>query len=139
MLKFLYPLKLKEIKYFAPPSLKIPQSGVCYALGGVFHKIDKNSSAFLLKNPKTKLVLILPLNIRLTSTNKFSPIGHIFCGTYKDGSNNIYNKLSQTIELEQKLDSKSKNFIKDFLIQNNLKTLLLKDIETKKIYQIKRR
>ncbi|MBR5154302.1 MAG: hypothetical protein IKW58_01090 [Alphaproteobacteria bacterium] len=143
MLKFIlhfFPilLQIKEIKYFITPSMEIPKSGICYTLGGFFHKIYKNKRAFRKTTPNTNLIIILPNHINLKQDDLPNKVAHIFLGAYQE-DNNIYNKSSQTIELEDKLDSKSLNFINQIIQKNNLQTLILKELKTNKIYQIKRR
>ncbi len=136
-------LSIKEIKNFTPNKSKSHFSGICYYKAGLYRQIEKNKEAFanLLHN-KNSIIIILPQNetrIPLIPNTKYLiKQGNIFYGFYKDDKENIYNKESQTIELDTYFNLKSKFFIHKFLKVNSLKTIILKDTKTNKIYLIKR-
>ena len=134
-------VKITPIKFFLPVAERYIPQGICYSKAGKYQKEDKNKKSFTPKAENTQsLIIVLPaynntiLNIPQTKI-KFS-IGKFFKGYYKDENRNVFNKESQTIELSAKFNLKSKLFISNFLKENNLQTVIIKDIKNQKIYQI---
>ena len=136
-------LSIKEFTNFIPHKSQNHFSGICYYKAGLCRQIDKNKEAFTyLLHTKNSIIIILPQNethIPLIPNTKYLiKQANIFYGFYKDDKDNVYNKESQTIELDTTFNLKSKLFINKFLKINSLKTIILKDTKTNKIYLIKR-
>lgn len=134
-------LPFKEIEYFHPHGNKMP-NGSYYQRGGFCKECRENEESFLVYNDQGRniahnkgFIIVFPTNTNITLSSDKYYSGHFFEGKYIGADKIQYDRRSTCIFIDDKSLVQSLRYAMNIASENNSHHVIVKDIETSKIYR----